>query len=106
MIRRATRIAASLADGDHVHDLVEGAVAGIRDMTSARRIQDEVTNGPRMPDIPVTVLTCMQTDSTPGMSDDDKRAFNKIKLDAHAAFSKSLPQGEHRVLEDAGHLLY
>jgi pimeloyl-ACP methyl ester carboxylesterase len=82
------------------------AIAGIRDMTSARRIHDEVTNGPRMPEIPVTVLTGMQIDPTPGMSDDDKHAFNKIKLDAHAAFSRSMPQGEHRVVEDAGHLLY
>jgi pimeloyl-ACP methyl ester carboxylesterase len=82
------------------------AMAGIRDMTSARRIQDEVTSGPRLPDMPVTILTGMQIDPSPGMSDDDKRAFNQIKLDAHAAFARSLPQGAHRVLEDAGHLLF
>jgi pimeloyl-ACP methyl ester carboxylesterase len=82
------------------------AVAGLRDMTSARRIQEEVTNGPSLPDIPVTVLTGMQIDPSPGGSDDDKRAFNTIKLEAHAAFVRSLPNGEHRVLEDAGHLLY
>ncbi len=31
MIRPAARIAASLADGDHVHDLVEAAVPGERE---------------------------------------------------------------------------
>jgi len=40
------------------------------------------------------------------MSDDDKRAFNTIKRNAQAAFAGSLPHGEHRVLEDAGHFLY
>ena len=42
----------------------------------------------------------------PGTSDEDKHALNKIKLTAHAAFVSSVPQGEHRVLQDAGHLLY
>lgn len=84
----------------------ERALAGIRDMTSARRIQDDVTNGPNLPDVPVTVLTGMQIDPSPGASDEDKRAFNQVKLDAHAAFVRSLSHGEHRVLEDAGHFLY
>jgi pimeloyl-ACP methyl ester carboxylesterase len=81
-------------------------MAGIRDMTTARRIRDDVSNGPRLPDVPVTVLTGMQIDPAPGSSDDEKRAFNEIKLDAHAAFTRSLPQGEHRVLADGGHFLH
>ena len=48
----------------------------------------------------------MQIDPGPGASDEDKRAFNQIKRDAHAAFVSSLPHGEHRVLDDAGHFLY
>ena len=82
------------------------AIAGLRDMQSARRIQEDVTNGPPLPDIPVTVLTGMQIDPMPGTSDEDKIAFNKIKLGAHAALVSSVPQGEHRVLQDAGHLFY
>jgi pimeloyl-ACP methyl ester carboxylesterase len=82
------------------------AIAGLRDLQSARRIQDDVTIGPALPDIPVTVLTGMQIDSMPGTSDEDQLAFNKIKLEAHAALVRSLPQGEHRVLQDAGHLFY
>jgi pimeloyl-ACP methyl ester carboxylesterase len=82
------------------------AYSGIRDMLSARPLQAEVANGPTLPDMPIIVLTGMQIDPSPGMSDDDKRAFNNIKLAAHAAFANSLPHGEHQVLSDAGHLLY
>ena len=82
------------------------AMSGLRDMLNARRIQEEVTNGPALPNLPVTVLTGMQIDPMPGSSDEDKHAFNKIKLEAHAAFVSSVPHGEHRVLHDAGHLLY
>jgi pimeloyl-ACP methyl ester carboxylesterase len=82
------------------------AIIGLRDMQSARRIQEEVTNGPALPDVPVTVLTGMQIDPMPGTSDEDQHAFNQIKLKAHAAFVSCVPQGEHRVLQDAGHLFY
>jgi pimeloyl-ACP methyl ester carboxylesterase len=82
------------------------AIAGLRDMQSARRIQEEVTNGPALPDVLVTVLTGMQIDPMPGTSDEDQHAFNQIKLAVHAAFVSSVPQGEHRVLQDAGHLFY
>ncbi len=82
------------------------AIIGLRDMQSARRVQEEVTNGPALPDVPVTVLTGMQIDPMPGTSDEDQHAFNQIKLKAHAAFVSSVPQGEHRVLQDAGHLFY
>jgi pimeloyl-ACP methyl ester carboxylesterase len=82
------------------------AVVGLRDMQNARRIQEEVANGPALPDVPVTVLTGMQIDPMPGTSDEDKHAFNQVKLKAHAAFASSVPQGEHRVLQDAGHLFY
>jgi pimeloyl-ACP methyl ester carboxylesterase len=82
------------------------AIVGLRDMQNARRIQEEVTNGPALPDVPVTVLTGMQIDPMPGTTDEDQHTFNQIKLAAHAAFVSSVPQGEHRVLQDAGHLFY
>jgi pimeloyl-ACP methyl ester carboxylesterase len=93
------RLIARHLDPDH-------AIAGLRDMQSARRIQEDVTNGPALPDIPITILTGMQIDPMPGTSDEDEVAFNKIKLEAHAALVNSVPQGEHRVLQDAGHLFY
>jgi len=82
------------------------AIIGLRDMQSARRIQEEVTNGSVLPDVSVTVLTGMQIDSMPGTSNEDQHAFNQIKLKAHAALVSSVPQGVHRVLQDAGHLFY
>ena len=82
------------------------AIAGLRDMQYAQRIQEEVANGLTLPDVPIIVLTGMQIDAQPGASDEDKLALNQIKHAAHAAFVSSVPQGEHRVLQDAGHLLY
>jgi pimeloyl-ACP methyl ester carboxylesterase len=82
------------------------AIIALRDMQNARRIQEEVANGPALPNIPITILTGMQIDPMPGSSDEEKHAFNQIKLQAHAAFARSVPLGEHRVLQDAGHLFY
>lgn len=88
------------------HSDPDFAMAGIRDMQNARRIQDDVTNGPALPDVPVTILTGMAIDRSPGMSDEEKRAFNQVKLEAHAAFAGSLPRAEHRVFADADHLFF
>jgi pimeloyl-ACP methyl ester carboxylesterase len=79
--------------------------AGLRDMMNSARILADVAKGPALPDVPVIVLTGMKIDPTPGQSNSDMEAFNKIKHDAHRNFVNSLSQGEHRVLEDAGHRL-
>lgn len=88
------------------HMDADRAIVGLRDMQNARRIQEEVANGPALPDVPIIVLTGMEIDPTSGGSDEQMHALNQIKLAAHAAFVSSVPQGEHRVLQDAGHLLY
>jgi pimeloyl-ACP methyl ester carboxylesterase len=79
---------------------------GFREMQLGQRLQEEVANGPALPNMPIIVLTGMQIDSLPGSSDEEMHAINQIKLAAHAAFVNSVPQGEHRVLQDAGHLFY
>ncbi len=84
---------------------LDQAEVGLRDMMSAGPILNEVANGPALPDVPVTVLTGMKIDPTPGRSNAEMEAFNTIKLDAHRALVNSLPQGEHRVYEDVGHRL-
>jgi pimeloyl-ACP methyl ester carboxylesterase len=84
---------------------LDRADAGLHDMMSAAHILEEVTNGLALPDVPVIVLTAMKIDPTPGRSNSDMEAFNKIKLDAHRTFVNSLPHGEHRVREDVGHRL-
>jgi hypothetical protein len=75
-------------------------------MANARRIQDDVITGPSLPDVPITVLTGLQIDPGPGASNESKRAFNQIKLDAHSDFIRSVRQGEHRAVNDAGHFLH
>ena len=79
--------------------------AGLHDMVSGASILDAITNGPALPDVPVTVLTGMKIDPSPGRSDADMAAFNQIKLDAYRALVNALPRGEHRVFADVGHRL-
>lgn len=81
------------------------AIAGLRDIEDARRVQADVTSGPPLPDIPMTILTGMAIEHGPGLSEVDQRAFNTIKLEAHAALAVTMPQVDHRVLEEAGHML-
>ncbi|WP_165423395.1 alpha/beta fold hydrolase [Ktedonosporobacter rubrisoli] len=82
------------------------AIVGFRELQNTPRIQEEVANGPILPDVPLIVLTGMQIDPEPGGSDEEKHAVNQIKLTEHTALVNSVPQGEHRVLQDAGHHLY
>lgn len=82
------------------------AIVGLRDLQNAPRIQEEVAHGPLLPDVPIIVLTGMAIDPSPGPSDEDKLAFNQVKLAAHVAFVGAVPRAEHRVLPNAGHLLY
>ena len=96
----------ALVGGPLIARHIERADVGFRELQNARRMQEEVANGPALPDVPLIVLTGMQIDPQPGSSDEEKHAFNQIKLAAHAALVNSVPQGEHRVLQDAGHLLY
>lgn len=77
------------------------------DIQLGRCLQEEVANGPALPPLPIIVLTGMQIDSSlPGGSEEEKHAVHQAKLAAHADFVHSVPQGEHRVLQDVGHLFY
>lgn len=84
---------------------LEHADSRLRDMMSASAIQVEVTNGSPLPDVPVTVLTGMKIDASPGQANFDMEAFNNLKLDAHRTLVNALPHGEHQVFTEAGHRL-
>jgi hypothetical protein len=65
----------------------------------------EITGGDPMPDTPVIVLTAMGIDPfqavllpTPYLHE-----LNLAKLAFYTAFAASLPRGENRAIEDAGH---
>ncbi|WP_433176760.1 alpha/beta fold hydrolase [Actinoallomurus sp. CA-150999] len=68
-------------------------------------VADELRRAPALPDIPLIVLTAMGHDPTqahlwPG---DLLREINEMKRTIHAELVASVPRGEHRVLDDAGH---
>src|SRR5262249_8272944 len=68
-------------------------------------LYDEVRRGGDTPDVPLVVLTAMGIDPfraafTPGPY---LRKMNDGKCVINAALAESVPRGEHRVLENAGH---
>jgi pimeloyl-ACP methyl ester carboxylesterase len=77
---------------------------GLHDMMAGAPILAEVAKG-SFPTVPVIVLTGMKIDKTPGRSESDMLAFNKLKLDIHRNLVNSLAHAEHRVFEDVGHRL-
>ncbi|GII53756.1 alpha/beta hydrolase fold precursor [Planotetraspora thailandica] len=68
-------------------------------------VADELRHGPGLPDVPMIVLTAGAVDSTQVhlWSEETAREINAAKVDLHARLAASVPRGEHRVLDDAGH---
>jgi len=72
-------------------------------------LYDELRNGGSLPDIPLLVYTAMGIDPflTPFASQEFLREtwdpFNTIKNTIYAKLAKSVPRGEHRILQNAGH---
>ena len=58
-----------------------------------------------MPDVPLLVLNAMGVDSfqTAFLPESYVRQMNDGKRILYTTFAESVPRGEHRVLEDAGH---
>ena len=61
-----------------------------------------------MPDVPLIVLTAMGLDPFRAVfaSDASQRKLNEVKWAINQAIAKSIPRGEHRVLEDAAHATF
>jgi len=72
-------------------------------------VYDEIRNGGDMPDIPLIVFTATGIDpfTTPLMSTsflrDTLDAFNQVKISTYTKLASSVPRGEYRVLQHAGH---
>lgn len=72
-------------------------------------LYDEVRKGGKLPDIPLIVYTAMGIDPfmTPITSKsflrDTLAPFNNIKNTVYTKLANSIPRGEHRILESAGH---
>ncbi|MEU7892946.1 alpha/beta hydrolase [Nonomuraea sp. NPDC049152] len=74
-----------------------------------RNLYDEVAgelrHAPELPDVPLIVLTAAGHDPTQAQLWPEHllREINEVKHALHAKLAASVPRGEHRVLDDAGH---
>ncbi|MFC4587492.1 alpha/beta fold hydrolase [Sphaerisporangium corydalis] len=68
-------------------------------------VSDELRHAPDMPDVPVIVLTALGHDATQAQlwPEEVLREINDGKRALHAELAASVPDGEQRVLDDAGH---
>ncbi|MGW5365627.1 alpha/beta fold hydrolase [Actinopolymorpha pittospori] len=68
-------------------------------------VADELRNAPAVPDIPMIVVSAVGHDETQARiwPAELLAEINERKLTSHAELAASVPRGEHRVLDDAGH---
>jgi pimeloyl-ACP methyl ester carboxylesterase len=68
-------------------------------------VADELRNAAVLPDVPMIVLSAMGHDATQAhlWPEELLREINDGKRALHAELAASVPRGEHRVLDDAGH---
>jgi pimeloyl-ACP methyl ester carboxylesterase len=68
-------------------------------------VAGELRHAPGMPDVPLIVLSAMGHDATQARlwPEEVLREINEGKRALHAELAASVPRGEHRVLDDAGH---
>ncbi|MEV0401596.1 alpha/beta hydrolase [Actinoallomurus sp. NPDC050550] len=95
----------SVRDALVEHHLTAWRTAWNEDKNLYTEVADELRRAPALPDVPLIVLTAMGHDPTqahlwPG---DLLREINEMKRTIHAELTASVPRGEHRVLDDAGH---
>ncbi|MFE3882208.1 alpha/beta fold hydrolase [Streptomyces lydicus] len=75
----------------------------------ARNVYDDVAHElrhtPGLPDVPLIVLTALGHDATQAQlwSEEALRENNSVKAALHKRLAASVPRGEHRILDDAGH---
>jgi pimeloyl-ACP methyl ester carboxylesterase len=79
---------------------------GLREVKNEGELYDEVRHGGDMPAVPLMVLNAMGIDSfqTAFLPESYLRQMNDGKRVLYTAFAESVPGGEHRVLENAGHV--
>lgn len=68
-------------------------------------VSDELRDAPELPDVPMIVLTALGEDATQAQlwPEELLREINEGKRTLHAELAASVPHGEQRVLDDAGH---
>lgn len=72
-------------------------------------LYEEIRNGGKLPDIPLIVFTATGIDpfmipiTSKAFLHDTLDPFNNIKNTVYTKLANSVPQGEHRILKNAGH---
>jgi len=80
---------------------------GLLEANNVDQLYDEMRRGGPIPAVPVIVYTAMGIDASQRIFSTEEviRGQNEAKLKTNTAFAKSVPDAEHRVLEDASHLM-
>ncbi len=80
---------------------------GLLEASNADDLYEEVRHGGAIPVVPMIVYTAMGIDPTQTVfaTEEIVRAQNAAKLATNAAFARSVPGAESRVLEDASHAM-
>lgn len=78
---------------------------GVREMANLEEIGEDLRHGGDEPDVPLIVLSAMGVDlfQAAAMPEALERETAEVKRALHAELAQKFPQGEHRVLDDAGH---
>jgi pimeloyl-ACP methyl ester carboxylesterase len=88
------------------HHLTAAWKAGLyEDRNLYDEVAGELRRAPSLPDVPLIVLTALGHDATQAhlWPEQMLREINEAKRALHAQLAASVPHGEHRVLDDAGH---
>lgn len=79
-------------------------LAAIAETSDLDAVGDEVRRAGPLPDVPTIVLTGAAVEPLP-ISAELARQLTARKLELHAQLAASITSGEHRVLEDSGHMV-
>jgi pimeloyl-ACP methyl ester carboxylesterase len=88
------------------HHLTTAWKAGLyEDRNIYGEVAGELRHAPELPDVPLIVLSVVGHDDTQAQlwPEETLRQINDAKTTLHAQLAASVPHGEHRILDDAGH---
>ncbi|MEV1202320.1 alpha/beta hydrolase [Microbispora rosea] len=87
----------------------EWLLTGIREAANIQAVHDEIRAAGPLPDVPMIILTAPAIDPfkqavSAGTSEELLQAENDGKTRLYNEFAASVPRGENRIVEDAGHV--
>ncbi|WP_204049636.1 alpha/beta fold hydrolase [Microbispora siamensis] len=87
----------------------EWLLTGIREAANIEAVRDEIRAAGPLPDVPLIILTALAIDPfkqavSAGVPEKLLQAENDGKTRLYNEFAASVPRGENRIVEDAGHV--